>query len=201
MTTESPKRIGDWMQTHSGKMFYPTDPREEDIDIEDIAHALSHICRFAGHCNTFYSVAEHSVRVADEVHRQSRGVPARDVCALVLHGLLHDAAEAYLVDIPRPLKMAPGLEYYRAYERTLERVIFRRFGLPDEIPAVVKQADQRLLVTEGRDLLGPHPAPWGYAQGTKAEPLEERIEPMPSDIAKTVFLRHFRRYAEAGGTT
>ena len=84
------KRKGDWMQTHSGIQFWPLDPRPEDILIEDIAHALSNQCRFAGHCCFHYSVAQHSVLV-------SENVPAQDA----MWGLLHDAGEAYLVDLPR----------------------------------------------------------------------------------------------------
>ena len=87
------ERVGDWIQTMSGVIFYPLDPRPEEIRIEDIAHALSHQCRFAGHCREFYSVAEHSVRVSRELPQE-----------FMLWGLLHDASEAYLVDLPRPIK-------------------------------------------------------------------------------------------------
>lgn len=58
------ERAGDWMQTFTGRQFWPMDPRPEDLDILDIAHALSLLCRFGGHCQRFYSVAEHSVHVS-----------------------------------------------------------------------------------------------------------------------------------------
>ena len=79
--------------TYSGRRFWPLEPRPQDVDIEDIAHAMSMKCRFTGHAEGFISVAEHSVNVA-------RFLPPK----LRLHGLLHDAAEAYLPDIARPIK-------------------------------------------------------------------------------------------------
>src|SRR4051812_6540197 len=87
---------GDWMQTISGKAFFPLDPRPADVDIQDIAHALAFQCRFGGHVKEFYSVAEHSVRVSL-------------ICAHedAKWGLLHDATEAYLSDIVRPVKRDP----------------------------------------------------------------------------------------------
>ena len=80
----STSRNGDWLQTFTGKAFFPLDPRPEEMDIFDIAHALSNLCRYGGHCNKFYSVAEHSVLVSI-------------LCRLyygeqvALQGLLHDA--------------------------------------------------------------------------------------------------------------
>ena len=99
-------RKGDWIQTFTGRAFYVLDPRPEDVDIEDIAHALSMQCRFAGHCREFYSVAQHSVTA-------SWLVPPEDA----LWGLLHDAAEAYVVDLPRPIKRAWQLESYGIIDR------------------------------------------------------------------------------------
>ena len=82
-------RNGSWLQTYTGIQFWPLDPRPEEIDIQDIAHALSLLCRFNGHCQRFYSVAEHSVHVSTILAPE-----------FGLWGLLHDAAEAYLSDIP-----------------------------------------------------------------------------------------------------
>jgi flavin-dependent thymidylate synthase len=101
---------GDWMQTYSGGRFYPGDPRIEQIELTDIARALSRICRYAGHCEQFYSVAQHSVYVSGMVP------PEHALCAL-----MHDATEAYLVDIPRPLKRM--LAGYTVLEDRLWRVI------------------------------------------------------------------------------
>lgn len=139
------QRIGDWIQTYTGKRFYPLDPREDDIDIRDIAHALSMQCRYAGHCDRFYSVAEHSVLLSEFCEAGGR-MAAR-------WALLHDASEAYIVDVPRPLK--PYLINYKGIEAALMEVIARRFGLYSAMPDEVKRADDRILADEVAQNLGP----------------------------------------------
>ena len=129
-----------WIQTYTGKAFFPLSPEIKDIDIIDIAWALSMQCRYAGHCKRFYSVAEHSVLI-------SRAVPTGDR----LIGLLHDASEAYLVDIPRPIKWAMG--GYAGYEATLMNAIAIRFGLRDVTTEAVKDADARILHNERAALM------------------------------------------------
>lgn len=140
-------RIGDWMQTYSGRQFWPMSPSAEDVEIEDIAHSLSMQCRFAGHCQQFYSVAEHSVHIARWLTAQ--GEPA----SIAMWGLLHDAAEAYLVDVPRPVK--PFLEGYKEAEAVVQAAVCRRFGLPLWMPAIVKEADNRILADEKARLMRP----------------------------------------------
>ncbi|MDY0003541.1 MAG: phosphohydrolase [Polyangia bacterium] len=168
-----------WIQTFTGKQFYPLAARVEDIDVRDIAHSLSLQSRFNGHCLRFYSVAEHSVRV-------SRVVPASDA----LWGLLHDAAEAYIGDLPRPVKAnAPE---FRGIEDRLLLVVAEAFGLPWPMPEAVRLADDRLLSTEARDLMAPHPASWNLRE----EPLQERIEPIGWEAAEDAFLV---RFEELGG--
>jgi len=179
-------RQGDWIQTFTGIQFWPLDPRPEEIRIEDIAHALSLQCRFAGHCERFYSVAEHSVRV-------SLAVPEVDA----LWGLLHDAAEAYLVDLPRPIKRWCEMgRLYREIEDNLMLSICQAFGLSAEQPASVKSADVVLLVTEKRDLMKMPPKPWEDT----AEPLPESIYPYTSLCAEQWFLDRFA-YAVSLETT
>ena len=130
-------RKGDWILTYSGIEFWPLDPRPEDVRIEDIAHALSMQCRFAGHCDRFYSVAEHSIRVADLVPREDK-----------LWALLHDASEAYLVDLPRPIKRHSEIgKHYRIAEDVVMEVIARKFGLPPE-PMSIQRADKAMLCVE-----------------------------------------------------
>jgi len=107
---------GAWIQTISGKKFPLEEPDPSRIDIEDIAHALSLLCRFNGHCTKFHSVAEHSVHVSHEI--------AQD---LALVGLLHDAAEAYLGDMPSPLKKK--LSQFSEFEHKMEVAIAERFGI------------------------------------------------------------------------
>lgn len=189
--TVSPTRKGDWMQIYpSGRQYWPLDPREEDVEIEDIAHSLSLQCRFAGHIARHYSVAEHSIRAAACVRPELMpGVPEHIVRFATL---MHDSPETYVVDVPRPLKRYLGA--YNEIESINARVIERRFGLPEgcfEWPAV-KQADETMLFTERRDLLKPPPAQWGVAQGCTAEPLQMKIGLVSPERLEEDFLAVFR---------
>lgn len=112
---------GNWIETYTGRKFYPIDPDPDDINIEDIAHALSLICRFNGHCRFFYSVAQHSLGVQEELAREGYSKVYQ------LYGLLHDAAEAYLADVISPVK--PHLVNYEDLEKRLLANIFKKFGL------------------------------------------------------------------------
>lgn len=146
-------RATDWIMTASGRPFWPLEPRLEDIAIEDIAHHLSHLCRFTGAVRLFYSVAQHSVMVS--IAMAPHLVTGRHR-ALGLYGLLHDASEAYLMDVPRPLKHDASMVAYRAAEARLQRVIYAVFGCdPDDEPAALKVVDRRMLRTECRDLMPP----------------------------------------------
>lgn len=149
------ERVGDWIQTFTGKRFYPLDPRVDDIDIRDIAHALSMQCRYAGHCNRFYSVAEHCVLLSRFLESEGRLV-AR-------WALLHDASEAYILDVPRPLK--PYLVNYKGIEASIMEVVAQTFGLYALMPAEVKRADDRILADEVSQNLGP--LKWDYEPGPK----------------------------------
>lgn len=137
------ERRGDWMMTYTGRKFYPLDPRPEDIDLRDIAWALAHQCRYNGHCAFFYSVAEHSVLMS----KTFEGAP------LARQALLHDAAEAYIGDMIRPLKHS--IPQFREIERQLEQAIFRRFGLPSGTDHLVKDADTAILADERNALFDP----------------------------------------------
>lgn len=140
------KRTG-WIQTYRMIQFSPLEPREDDLHIEDIAHSLSMQCRFNGHTNSFYSVAEHCCHVSDWLPKP-----------LKLAGLLHDASEAYLCDLPRPLKYLDALAGYRQAESRLESLIANRFGFDYPLDDLIKEADERLLATEARQLMAPlHP--------------------------------------------
>jgi hypothetical protein len=163
-----------WIATYTGRQFWPLDAHAEHIDLRDIAHSLALQCRFNGHCRAFYSVAEHSVRV-------SRLLPPE----LSLWGLLHDAAEAYVSDLPRPLKQtAPA---FRDAEDRLLALIAELYGLPWPMPAAVHHADEVLLATELRDLMAPAPAPWGLT----AAPLDEAIVPVGPEVAEQLYLGRF----------
>ncbi len=172
-------RVGGWIQTFTGIQFWPLDPRPDEVDIRDIAHALSNQCRFAGHCEEFYSVAEHSVRV-------SLQCPCHP-----LWGLLHDAAEAYLVDLPRPIKRWSQMGVlYSEIEDTVMMAVAGRFGLTFPMPAEVKRADVVLLVTEKRDLMKMPPKPWEDTE----TPIRETITsdgPWSPKTAEAKFLEEF----------
>lgn len=180
-TIESTPRQGAWMQTYTGKQFFPLDANVSEIDINDIAHALSNLCRFGGHCSKFYSVAEHSVNV-------SKLLPDD----LKLDGLLHDATEAYLVDVPRPIK--GSLLNYKEIEHKLACVIEERFtGKGQRFlnfeHVSVKDADNVMLMTEADQLLGEHPAPWGEEW---VKPLKDfKVECLSPAMAKCRFLDTF----------
>lgn len=129
------EREGNWIQTYTGIQFWPVDPRSDEVDIRDIAHALGMMCRYAGHCIQFYSVAEHCYLLSQKVPDEDK-----------LWALLHDATEAYLVDVPRPVK--PFLPGYIELETDLQYAIAEHFGLPKDLPLSVKAADRLILEDE-----------------------------------------------------
>ena len=151
---------GDWIQTYSGLHVNPLDMKSEDIVLKDIAHALSCICRYGGHCARHYSVAEHSMRLAWYFESNSIGRRNPDLC---LWALLHDAAEAYLGDIPRPLKRSISFQtigdtyvqsFYIIEERILNLMAKKWHLTPLSVPAEVKQYENYLMKDEARILMG-----------------------------------------------
>jgi hypothetical protein len=178
-----------FIRTYTGKKFWPLNPVVTDICIEDIAHALAFECRFAGHCNRFYSVADHSIRVSHEVERRAmqdhRSHEALiQVIELAMWGLLHDASEAYLKDMPSPIKRAPQIgTVYKQYEGNLMDAIALRFDLMPIEPAIVRDVDRTLCHTEMRDLMN-----GSVVRGT---PLEETIFPRTSFDARRDFLARY----------
>lgn len=137
------ERFGAGQRTASGITFWPLDPRPEEIRMDDIAHHLARLCRWGGAVRTYYSVAEHSILLARHFERRGEVDLAR-------WALLHDAAEAYLGDVVRPLKAC--MPDFRRIEAHLESVIWRRFGLEGELPDAVREADTAILGDERREL-------------------------------------------------
>jgi hypothetical protein len=175
-------RKGDWMQTFTGRQFWPCDPRASEIDIEDIAHALSMQPRYGGHCMRFYSVAEHSDLVSREVELRYGVGPARAA-------LLHDASEAYLVDIPRPIKA--HLSNYKELEAQLCEVIANKYGVAYPWPKEVHEIDERILLDERNQLMTKSPAPAGDGWPDHLEPTGAVIRCLQPTQARTVFLGRF----------
>ena len=167
----------DWIQTYSGMEFYPLAPEGSPITILDIAHALALTCRFGGHCTSFYSVAQHSVLVSESVPDEH-----------ALTALLHDAAEAYLVDIPKPIKR--GIPEWSTFEDRVQSRILARYDCPAlPLDPSIKLADLRALATERRDLMADGPV-WGsWIQSV--EPFESRIDPWSPERSERQFLDRF----------
>lgn len=165
-----------WMQTYTGQAFDPLNPEPDQINIEDIAHALSMSCRYGGHVNQFYSVAEHSIHVSTLVPRPQ-----------ALWGLLHDAGEAYIADIVRPAKKR--MPEYQEIERNLMRAICKKFGLPVTQPDGVSDIDLRIVIDEKAALLGPEPRPWQAIEGLL--PTGATVRAWSPMQAETEFLDRF----------
>jgi len=168
---------GDWMQTYTGRAFYPMAPEVDDIDPLDIAHALSLLCRYGGHVSRFYSVAEHCVLMSWAVAPEH-----------ALWALLHDASEAYLGDMIRPLKHA--LPDYQHAEDRLMAVICDRFGLDQQCPPEVKAADNRILHDERDALMAAPPLPWSALENVP--PLGVDIEGWAPAEAEQRYLARLR---------
>lgn len=168
-------RGGSWTQTYTGRQFFPMDPHPDDVDPDDIAHALSLLCRYNGHVTRFYSVAQHSVLL-------SRHFADPD---LARRALLHDAAEAYVGDMVRPLKH--HMPEYRAVEDRVLNAIGTRFGLPNNLaslPAAIKDADHRILIDERAALM---PATTHVWDTVGKEPLGVIIDSWTPEFAESAF--------------
>jgi hypothetical protein len=142
---------GDWMQTATERAFWPLDPDPAALDLYDIASGLARSCRYGGQIGRleFYSVAEHCVLLSYAVPRE-----------LARWALLHDASEAFLGDVPRPIKAAFGQAYAEAEDR-LMRAVACRFGLPWPMPDILKSFDTRILQNERAALWATDPPrPW-----------------------------------------
>ena len=168
-----------YVSTYLGNRFYLSRPHIDDVAIEDIAHGLAYQCRFNGQTREFYSVAQHSVMVMNLVPEEHR-----------LAALLHDAAEAYLGDMVKPLKnLFPA---FSVIEAQVMAIIGQRFEVElVQLHASVKWADLVALATEKRDLMPNSTEPWAYLGGVA--PVPTSIWPMPPKQAKEAFLEAFSK--------
>lgn len=172
--------------TYSGKIYKLLHPQVDDIDIRDIAHHLARQCRFGGRTGPFYSVAEHCIMVSKIVN----SMWARE-------GLLHDAAEAYLLDIPSPLKLFWGTPY-KKLENKYMRVISEKFGLAwpmvDVVYDHVKRADFLALITERENFI----TDCTLNYGIDLKPLDVVIRPLGYRRAEKAFLKRFNELFNGG---
>jgi hypothetical protein len=179
---QGPPAPGPYLQTVSGRWVNPFDPDPAQLDIGDIARALSNQCRFGGHCRVFYSVAQHSVHVSELI--EQRGGDVEEVFA----ALMHDASEAYLGDMPHPIKhRSPLGAAFRDAEKHLERAIHERFAIRTETPEI-KPADRALLATERRAFMV---ETWDWPELDGVQPLELELTAWPPDQAEREFSRRF----------
>jgi hypothetical protein len=169
---------GTAIQTVSGEFIDPYSPDPARLHLTDIAHSLAYQCRYNGHIKPFYSVAQHSVIVAASL--DVYGAETQ------LWGLLHDAAEAYLGDVAAPIKQRPEFAGFRAAEDRLLAAIAERFGLPADIPDIVREHDRRALTMEVQQLIGFRTEWVEWLDGYPALPY--RILPHMPDDAETAFL-------------
>ena len=167
-----------WINTLSGQHFRFTDTDPATINIEDIAAALSNICRFTGHLQDFYSVAQHSVHVSYLVPHE-----------YALEALLHDASEAYCNDISSPLKAL--LPDYRTVEHQVDQFIREKFGLPAAMSAPVKYSDLIMLATERRDFDMDDGTPWPVLEGIPCA--DFIVSPLLPRQARVLFLNRYNQ--------
>jgi uncharacterized protein len=180
---------GPFIQTVSGRRVNPFEPDPAELEIGDIANALANQCRFGGHCFPYLSVAQHSCVVADLM--LERGGSADDA----LWALLHDASEAYLVDLPHPIKHRSELgRLYAEAEKPLQDAIIARFELSPEPPASLKPLDRAVLATERRAVSD---EAWHWPELDGFEALDLEIDPWPPERAKEEFLERFGRFESA----
>lgn len=172
-----------WTMTYTGQLYFPLDPSPDDVDIEDIAHALSMLCRYSGHVRHFYSVAEHSILM-------SYMIGPKD---LALEALLHDAAEAYVGDLIMPIK--PSLPDFQKLERLNELAVRIAFGLPHECSEAVKRADRDIVITEYETLMPPIPESVGWEWDGEKDPRVELKLWCPA-IAEIKFLERYRQLTD-----
>ncbi len=172
-----------WTNTYTGKRFDYVDFTPEQFCIEDIAHALAKTCRYSGHCEPFYSVAEHSVRAAFGLVPYEHRLTA----------LLHDATEAYIGDLNSPFKHLPHMAWYCAYEETLAAYMAPVFGFTYPFPPVIKTADMRMRAAERRDLMLATDDSWGLEA---YDPYPVTIKPWTIEKAEWVFLQAYEYFTE-----
>lgn len=202
----TPRTSASTIITYANRFVDPLHFKSEDADIETIAHALSNICRFTGQLKEFYSVAQHSVHVAERVNQligeqDRRGkqymIAPRTGNGCILRALLHDASEAYIADVSRPVKHAKGMEQYRVIEGMIQGAIYERFGVGSveliEHDNILSHADNELLALEAQQLGG-----WDITLWNIPMPRWQRmLRAQPPNVAEEMFLQMFKELSNA----
>lgn len=168
------------IMTCSGRWIDPFNPDPNQVHIGDLAHHLANQCRFTGATKFFYSVAQHSCLVSDQLPPE-----------LKLHGLMHDASEAYLSDIASPVKKHDDCQFYRQIESGIQEVIYEKYGLPPCTLYGVTYVDQRMLATEAEQLMPPN---WqvDYSDpSVEYKPFPIKIKTWTHARAKKEFMERF----------
>ena len=172
-------RPGHWIQTFTGGRFYILDPREEEVDIFDIAHSLSMQCRYLGHAHNFYSVAQHSVLLATWCREKGMSPESQ------FEALMHDAHEAYTGDIPKPIKVS--IPILQDAEKRVEDVVRRKYRLQPDMPDWCHQIDRDIVVDEKRALMADQNG-WTFIG---SQPLGVEIKSWEPEMAELCFLTLF----------
>jgi len=185
LDTDTKYKAVDFIETYTGRPFWPLKPKPEDVSIIDIAHHLSHQCRYSGAPKFFYSTAQHCCLLADYADLRMGCGPIE-----CLQILIHDAPEAYLVDVPRPVKQF--MPEYRVWDKAINNAIRSWIGFGDlPIPAWQDELDSRIIVDERAQIMSDSGLDWGHA----LEPLGVTIRPWAAVDAEQQFLLRYAVYA------
>ena len=171
-------KLDNYIETYTGIKFDFLDPEPEQVDIIDIAHSLGMQVRYTGHCKKFYSIAEHSLLVAELCPDEYK-----------LYGLLHDASEAYLTDVASPIK--PFLQNYKMMECKVMKAVVDKYGLPDFFPEEVHDADMLALRIEIEQLMHSKGVGWSINKVSTSPLPKLTIQNMSPVEAKEEFLKKF----------
>lgn len=186
LATDTKYKAALFIETYTGRAFYPLHPEAAALSIIDIAHGLSNQGRYSGHTAFFYPVAQHCSLLASYV--ANHGGTALDA----LQMLMHDAPEAYLVDVPRPVKQ--HMPQYREWDHEINKVIRSWMGWDGiSIPSWQDELDSRIIVDERAQLMSRSGNDWGH----KLEPLGINIEPWSPEEAERTFLTQYAAYSNA----
>jgi hypothetical protein len=185
LPTDTKYKAATFIETYTGRAFWPLDPKVEGLSVIDIAHALSNQCRYSGHVRFFYSVAQHCCLLAAWASEHNADA------LTCLQILMHDAPEAYLVDIPRPVKQY--MPQYRVWDHQINEVIRQWMGWKDPIPAIIDELDSRIIVDERAALMDTaRRNDWGH----KLEPIGIDIQPWTPEQAEKNFLIQYAAYSK-----